>query len=158
MDDDNPDGDEKTGRRVELNAMTSAHFIDLIERKLTEHGVRKVIPDKARLEDAYRLFVRSDRTKTIVEEAIAGMADELIAVPRDLDQQVRAVLRKEPALSWDKAVRKVLAKRRERQRQRERAAENQNRRGRGKLVRSHPHSPSNPSITPRSTGSSPRTV
>jgi len=111
MGDDDPDCDERTGKRVELNAMTSAQFIGLIERKLAEHGVRKVIPDKERLADAYRLFVRSDRTKAIVEAAIAGMADEPIAVPRDLDKQVRAILRKEPALSWETAVRKVLAKR-----------------------------------------------
>jgi hypothetical protein len=32
-------------RRVELNAMTSRHFIEFIEAKFAEHGVEKVLPD-----------------------------------------------------------------------------------------------------------------
>jgi hypothetical protein len=35
--------------RVELNAMTSDQFVDLIERKLNERGLKKVIPDDEKL-------------------------------------------------------------------------------------------------------------
>src|SRR5262245_26122610 len=42
------------GERVELNAMSSAQFITFLERKLEEHGVRKVVPDRKRLEKAFR--------------------------------------------------------------------------------------------------------
>ena len=31
-------------QRVELNAMTSPEFVAFLERKLTENGIRKVIP------------------------------------------------------------------------------------------------------------------
>jgi hypothetical protein len=50
MDDGNPRADRQHGKRVELNALTSRQFIGLIERKLTEAGVRKVIPPKNDLE------------------------------------------------------------------------------------------------------------
>jgi hypothetical protein len=37
-----------SGRRVELNAMTSDQFIAFVEEKLIEHGVTKVAPDETR--------------------------------------------------------------------------------------------------------------
>ena len=57
------EADRQHGKRVELNALTSRQFIDLIERKLAEAGVRKVIPPKNDLEAAYRLFVRGSRSR-----------------------------------------------------------------------------------------------
>jgi len=96
------------GQRVELNAMTSRQFIDLIERKLAAHGVKKIVPEKGQLEKAYRLFVRNARVKEVVEAAIDAMTETPIEVPADLDEQVHEVLEEHPALSWDKAVRKVL--------------------------------------------------
>ncbi|MGZ3308354.1 MAG: hypothetical protein ACXU8R_07530, partial [Xanthobacteraceae bacterium] len=36
-------------RRVELNAMTSAQLLAFVERKLTEHRVKKIVPTKADL-------------------------------------------------------------------------------------------------------------
>ena len=48
-------------RRVELNALASDQLVGFIERKLAEHGIRKVIPQADLLGDAYRLFVNSAR-------------------------------------------------------------------------------------------------
>ena len=58
--------------------MTLRQFIDLIERKLAEHGIGKVIPDEDRINEAYRLFVRNDRIKQTVDAAIEAMEDVAI--------------------------------------------------------------------------------
>jgi hypothetical protein len=68
LDVDNPS--EHWGKRVELNAFGSRQLIEFIERKLTEHGLQKVVPDAEKLADAYKLFARADRIKEVVEEAI----------------------------------------------------------------------------------------
>ena len=97
------------GQRVELNAMTSDQFIAFVESKLTEAGIAKVVPPKARLDDAYRLFARSKRVKTVVEEAIGAIAGAEISVPNDLSDQVRAYLAEHPDEPWERAVRHVAA-------------------------------------------------
>ena len=46
--------------RVELNAMTSAALIEMIERKLKDYGLEKVIPpNEELLVKTYRAFHRS---------------------------------------------------------------------------------------------------
>ena len=80
------------GQRVELNAMASDQFVAFVERKLTEAGIAKMVPSKDQLEAAYRLFARSERIRTIVEEAIAADADAEIAVPDDLEAQSAPIL------------------------------------------------------------------
>src|SRR5262249_56265252 len=47
--------------RVELNALTSDALVAMIERKLEEHGVTKVVPDDKVLKDTYRAFHRSQQ-------------------------------------------------------------------------------------------------
>jgi len=93
-----------SGRRVELNAMTSRQFVNLLESKLTAHGVRKVIPDATGLADAYRLFSRAAKTKAAVEEALAAMTKQEIVVPTNLERRLRAHLKVNPASSWDDAI------------------------------------------------------
>src|SRR5215468_5848838 len=56
----------RSTRRVELNAMTSPQFISFVERKLKDHGVKKIVPDKAELTGTYRLFARSHAAEQIV--------------------------------------------------------------------------------------------
>jgi hypothetical protein len=60
------------GQRVELNAMTSEDFIEFVERKLQEHCIKKVNPDKDVLNDAYCAFARSETVRGAVEKAIDG--------------------------------------------------------------------------------------
>jgi hypothetical protein len=100
-----------TGRRVELNAMTSSQLVAYVERKLVEQGVKKVVPDTACLDKAYRLAVRSKRLRKVVEEAIqAAAADEGdIAVPEDLGKLVGTLIR-DTSMSWNEAV-AAIAKR-----------------------------------------------
>src|SRR5258707_13571840 len=97
--------------RVELNAMTSDALVAMIERKLKEYGLKKVIPDDDELlADAYRAFHRSEQLREKFEELEEEFdAEESeIQVPKDLKEQVRAVLDKHNDLRWDDAIQIVL--------------------------------------------------
>jgi hypothetical protein len=93
------------GQRVELNAMTSDQFVAFVERKFTEAGIAKIVPPKDQLDKAYRVFARSERIRTIVEEAIAADAGAEIAVPDDLEAQVRDFLAENPEVPSEDGVR-----------------------------------------------------
>lgn len=96
-----------SGQRVELNAMTSDQLIEFVEGKLTEHGIRKVVPAKDRLDKAFRLFARSKLVEEAVEKVIEAMPADTIAVPEDLDARVRDYLDENPKSPWEAAVRHV---------------------------------------------------
>jgi hypothetical protein len=103
------DGTRST-RRVELNAMTSPQFIAFVERKLKEVGVKKIIPDKNQLADAYRLFAHSYAAEQIVERELEKLnGDAAVQVPRDIESQVRKHLARHPADRWDEALRRIAA-------------------------------------------------
>ena len=87
-------------RRVELNALTSAELVALVERKLKALGVRKLVPDD--LAGAYRLFKRGVTIREEVAKRIKSFG--AVDVPADLDARVRALLKAHPAMAWDEAV------------------------------------------------------
>jgi hypothetical protein len=102
----------RSTRRVELNAMTSPQFIAFVERKLKAHGVKKIIPDKAELADAYRLFARSHAAEQIVKRELNKLnGDAAVQVPRDIQSQVRQHLSRHPADRWDAAVAEISKQR-----------------------------------------------
>jgi hypothetical protein len=82
------DGDG--ARRIELNALTSRQLVDLIERRLAERGIGKIVPEADDLAKAFRAYARAPKIKEAVERAMEEMADEAVEVPADLDGQVRA--------------------------------------------------------------------
>jgi Topoisomerase 6 subunit A/Spo11, Toprim domain len=96
--------------RVELNAMASDQLIELIERKLGEHGIRKVVPDKDLLGDAYQAFHRSKQLRDIFNDAESEFeeTETEIDVPKNLETRVRKILKKHNDLRWDDAVKVVL--------------------------------------------------
>jgi len=94
-------------RRVELNAFTSDRFVAYIERKLAEHGVRKIVPSKALLQQTYRAVAHSDLAKPGIERAIAEATKTRVAVPLDLQERVNAFLEDNPECPWDVAVAKI---------------------------------------------------
>ena len=96
------------GQRVELNAMTSDQFVAFVERKLTEAGIAQIVPPKDQLDEAYRLFARSKLVEEAVEEFIKEMPAGTIAVPDDLNAQVRDFLDENPESPWEEAVRYVV--------------------------------------------------
>jgi hypothetical protein len=90
-----------------LNAMASDVFVAFVERKLAQHGIKKIIPNGDRLEKAFRLYARGERIRQAVEEAIEELEDEEIEVPVDLDRKVRDYLAEHPDEPWHEAVRKI---------------------------------------------------
>jgi hypothetical protein len=98
--------------RVELNAMTSDALVEMIERKLKAHGLKKVIPDEKVLAEAYQAFYRSNELKELFKETVEDYEDEesKIRAPKNLQAKVAAILKKHPDLRWDDALQIVLDK------------------------------------------------
>jgi len=96
--------------RAELNAMTSDALVAMIERKLKEYGLKKVIPDNDLLAETYRAFHRSHQLREKFEPLKEQFEDEdnEIAVPEDLEALVRWLLDKHGDLRWDDAIQLVL--------------------------------------------------
>ena len=94
--------------RVELNAMTSDALVAMIERKLNEYGLTKVIPDDAVLGETYRAFHRSRELEEKFEQIESEFKESKIKVPKDLRDRVCTILTKRTKLRWDDAIRIVL--------------------------------------------------
>jgi DNA topoisomerase VI subunit A len=90
--------------RVELNALSSQQLVELIERKLDEHGVKKVIPDDDLLSRTYKAFHKSEELRQAFEEFRDDFEAEEITVPENLREQVQAILNKYPEFRWEEAV------------------------------------------------------
>ena len=90
--------------------MTSDRLVALIEHKLQEHGICKVVPDKDLLCETYQAVHRSTQLEEIFEEAENEFeeTESDIDVPDDLENQVREILKKHADLRWDDAVRVAL--------------------------------------------------
>jgi hypothetical protein len=98
-----------TGRRVELNAMTSAEFINWLEQKLIEAGVEKVVPDGEVLAAAYRRAMRVARISKAIEAAMADHQEEEITVPENLAERIRDRITG-TMLPWDHALCDLVTK------------------------------------------------
>jgi hypothetical protein len=94
--------------RVELNAMTSDGLIDMIERKLKQHGLEKVIPDDELLEKTYLEFHASKELREVYEEATEEFEASKIKIPKNLRKKVSKILKAHPALRWDDAIERIL--------------------------------------------------
>jgi hypothetical protein len=88
--------------------MTSPQFISFLERKLKRHHVRKILPKKNDLQDAFRLFARSNAIETIVERELENFEPDEIEVPVDLEERVRKYLEKHPSVRWDAALAEIV--------------------------------------------------
>lgn len=97
-------------RRVELNALSSDLFVSFVEKKLSEHGVRKVVPNRATLELHARRVIEQDLGEALFRDNQASLQAEAAAtaLPADLDSQVRAILCRHPEAPWDQAVAAVV--------------------------------------------------
>ncbi len=94
--------------RVELNSMTSDQLVAFVERKLKQHGIKKVVPSKDKLAQAYRLFARSHAAEKIVRRELRKLNnDAAMPVPRDLTKRVRECLAQRPEVRWDTAVQEI---------------------------------------------------
>jgi hypothetical protein len=98
--------------RVELNAMASDALIEMIERKLHDYGLKKVIPNDDLLAKSYRAFHDSQQLREKFEkiEDEFEERDTDIEVPENLREEVRAILNEYRDLRWDDAIQIVLDK------------------------------------------------
>jgi hypothetical protein len=94
--------------RVELNAMTSDALVAMIERKLNEYGLEKIVPNDDLLGQTYRAFHRSQQLRERFERMESEFEETKIRVPRNLQERARAILAEHPDLRWDDAIRLVL--------------------------------------------------
>jgi hypothetical protein len=97
-------------RRVELNAMTSLQLIEFIERKLTEYGVKKVVPDDETIERHARRLIEGNLTAQALDEIREDIVEQARQepLPDNLVEQIRQLLKDDPTLSWDRALALVL--------------------------------------------------
>ncbi len=93
-------------RRVELNAMDSGVFLDFLERKFEEHGVKKVVPDTQTVTLHARRLIEKQLAQKLLDDARVSIAAQAAAtkLPANLRQKVERRLRQQPELSWDQAV------------------------------------------------------
>ena len=88
--------------------MTSDQLVAWVERKLEEHGVRKVVPDDRTLTDAYQRMARQAYVQKEIDELIKHLDREPVAVPDDVRRRIDARLAKRPESSWDRALRSIV--------------------------------------------------
>jgi hypothetical protein len=103
----------RSTRRVELNAMTSPQFVAFLERKLKVAGIKKFVPDKTELGNTYRLFAHGREVERMFKREVKKLNGAKVTVPRDLEKQVRAYLKKNPAQRWDAAVAAIVKTKKE---------------------------------------------
>ena len=93
------------GKRVELNAFRSGDFIEWIESKLKEHGIKKVIPDNQTLKSAYRRAALINILNEKLEMFIDVVREEVAKLnPQQLTQKTKKLLKQKPEMSWDQAI------------------------------------------------------
>jgi hypothetical protein len=81
--------------------------VEFIERSLTEHDVRKVLPSLDLLAETYRAHARAAQVQRIVERAISVADIEEVTAPANLADQVADLLRRHPSWRWDAAVAEI---------------------------------------------------
>jgi len=106
---DHKDGKKWSGRRVELNAMTSPQLIEWLQRKFEEKGIKKFIPDEKIIKNAYKraLFLQS------IEKEFQKIVDEFknkeIEIPKftELKFKIEERFEEYPDTCWDSAIWKI---------------------------------------------------
>jgi hypothetical protein len=98
----------RSTRRVELNAMTSPQFVAFVERKVREARIEKIVPDDGFLASIYAGMERGRR----LEKEVASLKVDKKASkppPRNLQQRIRKVQKKDPALRWDAVLARIVS-------------------------------------------------
>jgi len=97
-----------SGERVELNALASDELVALIERKLAEHGISKVIPDDETLAHAYRRMRRQAVIQNKIDELVEDLDEDEGKVPARLRPRIKKAIKLDPNRSWDEVVREIV--------------------------------------------------
>ena len=99
------------GRRVELNALTTETLVEMVENALTEHGIEKVVPAADDLTAAWRSAQAHAEIVQLIERAneTAAKRWQDAELPADLADRIKVALEGDPSLSWDAALRQIIA-------------------------------------------------
>jgi len=100
-----------SGRRVELNMMTSEQLVAFIERKLDENGVKKIFPHKPILENAYTRAIYLQRIDEEGKKIRKQMLKDGIKIPETLEEEVKKHLENNNKNSWDGAIWEIAKER-----------------------------------------------
>jgi hypothetical protein len=96
------------GERVELNALTSDELVALIERKLEENGIKKVISDDNTLADAYRRMHKQAAIQKKIDQLVEEFNEDEETIPIALRRRILSALKFDPTKSWDEALRELI--------------------------------------------------
>jgi hypothetical protein len=90
--------------------MASRQMINFIEAKLVAHGVEKLVPDDAVIEEhARRLLEQRFAGAAIAPlRTVIAQRARTAVLPADLTRRIAAALADNPALPWDVALAQVL--------------------------------------------------
>jgi hypothetical protein len=102
-------GSRWEGERIELNAMPSDVFIQWLERKLNEAGVKKVVPDEKVLAAAYKraaLVAHANRALIEVQKRWDTNGISSVPIPPNLRQRIEKAIT-DSSDPWDAAVLKI---------------------------------------------------
>ena len=99
-------------RRVELNAMTSPQLVAFLETAFQRHGVEKLIPEPAVLDQHARYLLAQRYLADLVKQQSDDIAARAAGakLPDDLDDRLHRLLAYRPELSWDAAIAEILYK------------------------------------------------
>ena len=92
--------------------MTSPQLVAFIETAFQRHGVEKLIPEPAVLDQHARYLL----AQRYLAELVKQQSDDIAAraasakLPDDLDDRLHRLLAYRPELSWDAAIAEILDK------------------------------------------------
>jgi hypothetical protein len=94
-----------------LNALASDELIALIERKLAEHGISKVIPAEKVLAEAYRRMHRQAVIQAEIDKRVDDLDEDDIGIPTGLRHHIEKEIAANPTQSWDELLREIVDER-----------------------------------------------
>jgi DNA topoisomerase VI subunit B len=98
--------DEKpywTGKRVELNAMTSVEFIAWLRRKFRQYKIEKFMPDSATLQLGWQKAKLYEQVNAEAQRLTEEMKKSPVA-GENLEERIRQLWEEHPEWTWDKAL------------------------------------------------------
>jgi hypothetical protein len=106
----------ESGRRVELNAMTSPQFVQWLETKLAAHLPGRLIPSDDVLANAYRRALAAAKINRVIENVTAKAIEyaRSAELPKSLRRRLEKAMKDSPSEAWDEALYR-LAKRQKRE-------------------------------------------
>jgi hypothetical protein len=96
------------GERIELNAMTSAQFLQWLEDGLRAAGASKMVPDEHILANAYAYQKKVQVLQKAHDQALREFASRDLPIPPDLQRRVRERIT-DTTDSWDEGLWQIVS-------------------------------------------------